>query len=291
MKGLLIVNYSQKNAKFVELSKALKNSFSAEKTELVVKNNSDIVIDYDINKETFEVNYGHFDFILFWDKDLPLAHYLEHLGYHLFNSSKAIELCDDKIKINEILKSNNIPSPKTMVLPMSYSSTYDQTTINNIESNFAYPFILKEAFGSFGQQVYLINNKVELKSKLDGLYPKNLLVQEYLSYKVGEDVRVHVIGNKVVGAVRRTNTNSFIANATQGGVMTQFVLNEKTIKLCEKVSKLFSLDFGGIDLLFVDENEFSICEINSNSHFSNFQKATDIDIAKLIAKYIKINIE
>lgn len=291
MKGLLIVNYSQKNAKFVELSKALKKSFSAEKTELVIKNNSDIVIDYDIDKETFETNYGHFDFILFLDKDLPLAHYLEHLGYHLFNSSKAIELCDDKIKINEILKSNNIPSPKTMILPMSYSSAYDQTTINNIESNFSYPFILKEAFGSFGQQVYLINNRVELKSKLDGLYPKNLLVQEYLSYKVGEDVRVHVIGNKVVGAVRRTNTNSFIANATQGGVMTSFVLNEKTIKLCEKVNKLFSLDFGGIDLLFVDENEFSVCEINSNSHFLNFQKATDIDIAKLIAKYIKINIE
>ena len=36
------------------------------------------------------------DFVLFWDKDVSLAHALEQQGLPVFNSAKAIALCDNK---------------------------------------------------------------------------------------------------------------------------------------------------------------------------------------------------
>lgn len=36
------------------------------------------------------------DFVLFWDKDVSLAHALEQQGLPVFNSAKAIALCDQQ---------------------------------------------------------------------------------------------------------------------------------------------------------------------------------------------------
>ena len=62
------------------------------------------------------------NFIIFWDKDVFLARHLEKMGFKVFNSSKAIEYCDNKGLMHLMLSNNNIDMPKTILSPMIFDS-------------------------------------------------------------------------------------------------------------------------------------------------------------------------
>src|SRR5699024_5081411 len=68
------------------------------------------------------------DFVIMTDKDLNLARQLELLNIPVFNSSRAIEISDDKIHTHQILATRGIPSPKTIISPLVYFGTQ---AINN----------------------------------------------------------------------------------------------------------------------------------------------------------------
>ena len=95
-KGLLIVNNfidKKISHRFQDLYDLLIDAFNDYNILLELKTNAEIICFIDEN--TIKDQY---DFILFWDKDILLAKHLENLGLKVFNSSKAIELCDDKAK-------------------------------------------------------------------------------------------------------------------------------------------------------------------------------------------------
>ena len=75
-------------------------------------------------------------------------------------------------------------------------------------------------------QVYLINNREELKSKILELGNRSFLMQEYIDTSYGKDVRVNIIGDKIVGAMERSNQSDFRANITIGGVGKVIELNQ-----------------------------------------------------------------
>lgn len=45
-------------------------------------------------------------------------------------------------------------------------------------------------------------------------------------------------------------------------------------------------DFSGVDLLFGDNDEPIICEVNSNAHIKNVFDCTGIDVSEYIFDYI-----
>ena len=46
------------------------------------------------------------------------------------------------------------------------------------------------------------------------------------------------------------------------------------------------LDFAGVDILFGEEEEPILCEVNSNAHFKNIYDCTGINVADAIISYI-----
>ena len=55
-------------------------------------------------------------FVLFWDKDIYLAQRLENKGFQVYNSARAIEVCDNKILTAIALEQAGVRTPKTVVL-------------------------------------------------------------------------------------------------------------------------------------------------------------------------------
>src|SRR5699024_11653230 len=98
------------------------------------------------------------DFVVLADKDTDLPNQLELLGIRVFNSSETIALSDDKIASYQSLALNHLPVPKTVIAPKSFHKTTKnpiddyQEAINIL----GFPMIIKEAFGSFGEQVHLV---------------------------------------------------------------------------------------------------------------------------------------
>ncbi len=239
-----------------------------------------------------QIPYSQPDFILFFDKNLRLACHLEKMGYKLYNSSKAISYCDDKWLTAQILADNDIRLAKTMVSSLHYqgfieeSADEKQNAIACIEDNFSYPLVVKEVHGSFGSQVYLLHNRLELMQKRNALLYTPHIYQEFISSSRGRDIRLNVVGNKVVASVLRICETDFRANVTNGGVMHAYTPSAACIAMAVKASQLLCADFSGVDILFGDNDEPIVCEVNSNAHIKSIYDCTGINIAHAIFDHI-----
>jgi len=228
------------------------------------------------------------DFVIFWDKDVRLALHLEKMGYKLYNSARSIMICDDKILTHQVLAGNGIPMPLTVFSPLVFPGCKvdEEAFIDRIEKVLSYPVVVKEAFGSFGAQVYLVNNRTELAVLRKKLIDKPHLYQQFIETSRGRDVRLQVVGDKVVASMLRVNENNFRANVTNGGRMVPFEPPKSFIDLAVKAVKLVGADFAGVDLLFGENDEPVLIEINSNAHMKNIFTCTGIDVADIIVKHI-----
>lgn len=231
-------------------------------------------------------NLNYIDFVIFLDKDLILARALEKQGLPLFNSSKSIELCDDKILTWENLL-GTVPLAKTSPAPFHYKGIdLSHKFLDFIEREIKFPCIIKEAKGSFGEQVYLVHNKEEAKEKAKNLGPVNFLFQEFVSSSYGRDIRVLIVGDKVLGAIERSNQKDFRANIALGGKSNPISLSKEEEEMALRAHKKLGLSFSGVDLLY-GENGPLVCEVNSNMSYLGFQEATGISVGQEILKYIK----
>lgn len=289
--GWLVVNEFLYSNKFNEIHQWLSDAGMKQGINLILKTNGDILIDLPGIKSEKDV-----DFVLFWDKDIRLAKHLEQLGYPVFNSSNAIEICDDKSLTHLTLMNKNIKMPRTIIAP----KTFDNIGYTNLEfvkeagERLGYPLILKECFGSFGQQVYLINNIEELENKIKELGTRPILLQEFISSSFGRDVRIQVVGSNVVaGMYRHSDNGDFRANLSIGGKMQKYTPTEEQSRLAINCCEIIGLDFAGVDILFGDDEEAIICEVNSNAHFKNIFDCTGVNVADEIISYIKskLNLE
>lgn len=284
LKGWLVVNSFLNTNKFSELYDLL--SHGAKKTGIVleVKKTADIPLVAPVGKCQLP------DFILWWDKDVNLASLYEQQGVRLYNSANSIELCDNKAKtVLELSKNSNIRLPKTVFAPKTFLGLgyTDLSFLEKAGDLLGYPMIIKEAYGSFGAQVYLANNPEEaediIKTKI---VDREFIMQEFISESCGRDLRVNVVKGKAVASMVRRNDNDFRSNITNGGVTVQYKPEEYQIKAAIEAANTLGLDFGGVDVLFGKDNTPYICEVNSNPHFKSTLDCTGINLADIILEEI-----
>lgn len=228
------------------------------------------------------------DYVVFTDKDLYLARQFELLGVPVFNSSDAIAISDDKIKTYQLLANEGIPIPKTIFAPKTFGlpHAFKEEYFAKIIETFGFPFIIKEAFGSFGEQVYWIENEAQLYKKVAEISGRPFMFQEIIHSSCGKDLRLQVIGNEVVTAMKRTAEHDFRANVTTGGFMRPYKPTKEEVELAIRASRLIGADFSGVDLLFGKTGPI-VCEVNSNAHIRNILDCTGINAAPFIIDHIE----
>ena len=284
MKGWLIVNSFVKWDKFSEIYNLLLEAGKKVGVDLELKTSSDIQCSVQSRFEEYELP----DFGIFWDKDILLASRLEKLGLRLFNSSQSIEACDDKGQTAIALVEGGIRTPKTFLSPKAYPTfgCTDMSFLRKAEEELGYPMIIKENRGSFGQQVHLVQNANDAEELIASFKEHPFIMQEYIKESSGRDVRINVVGGRVVASMYRYNDNDFRSNITNGGSMKSFTATKEQEDLAIAATKALGLDFAGVDVLFGKEGPI-ICEVNSNPHFKTTLECTGINMAEHIIRYIK----
>lgn len=229
------------------------------------------------------------DFVLFWDKDIYLARQLEKIGIPVFNPSSAIEVCDDKCATYQALSTHGITMPKTIIAPriFAWSGVRNVAYYDRVAEEIGFPMVVKEAFGSFGSQVYLIQNKESMMEKVQELDNIPYLFQEFIKSSFGTDVRLQVVGDRVVAAMRRVSDDDFRANCGKGATPFPHTPTRQQAELAIRAAKIVGAGFAGVDLLFGPDGEPILCEVNSNAHIVNLAKATGINVADDMLLYIK----
>lgn len=287
MTGALIVNGFLQSQKFNEIYQMLSGAFSKRGVKLNLYTNDSFCVCLSSNFKS-NLPFSDEEFIIFWDKDIILCKYLEQLGYPTFNNSLAIQLCDDKRQTAITLKNSDINTPKTIIAPKTFENVgYNKLDfISNCAKVLEYPLIIKEAFGSFGMQVYLANDFNQAKNIIEKIGGKEIIVQQFISNSKGKDIRVNVVGGKVICAIERFNPNDFRSNVTLGGSMKEIKLSKAQEEIAVKACSALNLDFAGVDILIDENGNPLVCEVNSNPHFKSTLLATGIDLAQHIANYV-----
>jgi len=217
--------------------------------------------------------------------NLSVLRQFERLNVPTLPNSASIEASKDKMYANQILAQAGLPIPKTMLTRFPCKAEL-------VEKVVGFPCVLKVVTGSHGKGVYLCENAKqfedlsELVSSLD--FKNSMIVQEYVQHSEGRDLRVIVIGGRVVGAMLRQSTDgSFKANISRGGEGTPYAVDDQMELLAIQTAKVLDLDIAGVDLLFHSDG-YRICEANSSPGFKGFEKALGINIPQKVFDYAKI---
>ena len=281
MRGWLIVNSFMNTSKFVSLYEMLFVAFKKHNVELEIKKASDISLE--VGQEIVSKP----DFAIFWDKDIYLAERLEKSGERLFNSKIAVLLCDNKILMYQALNEKGIKTPRTFIAPKTFEGLNysDRSFLDKVIKEIGFPIVVKEAYGSFGEQVYLANDLIELNKIIDNIGYKDFLLQEFIASSRGRDIRINVVGNKAIVSMLRENKNDFRSNISNGGTGSIYQPDKEFLALAVKAAEALGLDFAGVDVMFGEDGPI-ICEVNSNPQFKSTLTATGINLADYIADYI-----
>ena len=217
--------------------------------------------------------------------NLSVLRQFERLNVPTIPNSDAIVASKDKMYANQILAQAGLPIPKTMLTRFPCKAEL-------VEQVVGFPCVLKVVTGSHGKGVYLCHNAKEfedlseLVSSLD--FKNSMIVQQYVQYSEGRDVRVIVIGGRVIGAMlRRSTDGSFKANISRGGEGVAYDVDEHMEMLAIQTAKVLDLDIAGVDLLFSTDG-YRICEANSSPGFKGFEAALDINIPEKIFSYARL---
>lgn len=284
-KGLILLNAYSTLPSGKNQAVRLKEEFSKLGVTVEIRKNApEIYLD---NNGKIVSALKSYDFCVYSDKDKYISELLEKSGVRLFNSHASICACDDKMQTHILLSGHGIPMPATIAGLLCYvpDAEISDETLDKIESTLGYPVIVKTCYGSLGNGVFKADNRTRLRALAEELKCKPHLFQKCITESLGKDIRVIVIGGKVIAAMRRRSETDFRSNIELGGTGTAAVIDENLKALCVRVADVLGLDYCGIDVL-ESKKGYCICEVNSNAFFGGIEKATGVNVAKAYADYI-----
>ena len=181
----------------------------------------------------------------------------------------------DKVRTTGLLEIASINSPNTLV------------KIGKIKKFEKKNYLLKPIFGSQGKNISFIKNKSNLsKTKPVGnvSYLQDFIGN--LNKKKHWDVRVLVSNHKHITSMKRSSKN-ILTNAYQGAVLEKFAITDEVKKMCIKVSKLFKLGYGGIDIKR-NRGKYYVLEVNSIPSWKAIQNTSKKNITEvLVSDFLK----
>jgi RimK family alpha-L-glutamate ligase len=168
---------------------------------------------------------------------------------------------------------------------MNYPKTYQAISFQNwkkLLSRMSFPVIVKPIYGQKGQNISVLKTKGDYLSFF-AANPQGYLAQEYL--KVKDDMRVFIVGKKVLGAMKRNvPKGDFRANVSLGAKATKIVVTEEMKTLALKATRLLGYEIAGVDLI-EHLNKLYIIEVNATPQWQKFKEVTGSNPAKEIINY------
>lgn len=283
-KGLMIINPFLGGKKYDEIYSFLTRAFKRRGALIEVKTTAEFSNKVG-NRSIIDKN--EVDFVIFWDKDIYLAEAIERAGVRVFNSADAIRLCDNKILTCKALSDAGVRIPETIAAPKTFENIgyTDLEFLKNAGDALGYPFVIKEAYGSYGQQVYLANDFDEACAIVKSVGGREILMQKFIKESRGRDIRVNVVGGRVIASIYRENKNDFRSNISNGGTACPYEPTEEQKNAAIAALNAVSADFGGVDIL-LNDGEPIVIEVNSNMHFVSTYNTTGIDLSEYIAEHV-----
>ncbi|ADY29230.1 MULTISPECIES: RimK family alpha-L-glutamate ligase [Cellulophaga] len=205
----------------------------------------------------------------------------------VFTTVKSLSIIKarNKVKTLQIMTRCGVPVPETLF----------SINPNNIESQIALlggtPVIIKLQEGTQGLGVILAETKKSAKSIIDTFYKMDtsILIQKFIKESNGEDIRIFIVGNKIVASMKRTSeAGEFRSNVHRGATVQAIEPTAYECKIALRAVKQLDLGVAGVDLIR-SKNGPLLIEVNASPGLEGIESATGVNVAKKIIEYVEKN--
>jgi ribosomal protein S6--L-glutamate ligase len=212
---------------------------------------------------------------------LAVVNQFDMMGIPIVNNAQPIARSRDKLRCFQLLTRKDINIPRTVMARDPHQIPAALEAVGGP------PVVLKLIRGTQGIGVILAETEQAVQSVMDTLWSlgQTILIQEFISESEGKDIRALVVGNRVVTAMRRqARFGEFRSNLHRGGGAAVVDLDEDYRRAAIQATQVMGLRVAGVDLLESHEGP-KVMEINSSPGFEGLEKATRLDIARIILEY------
>ena len=214
---------------------------------------------------------------------LAVVRQLEAMGVPVVNGATAIAQSRDKLRCLQLLAAQGVPIPRTVLARGAADVEMLLGQVGGL------PAILKLIQGTQGVGVMIAHSRAEVESFLSTLWDlgQEILLQEFIAESKGRDVRALVVGDRLVGAMRReARAGEFRSNIHRGASGAAIELDEGFARVAVRAAQVLGLDVAGVDLLESDRGPL-VMEVNSSPGFEGLEKATGLPIAEAIITHAR----
>lgn len=209
---------------------------------------------------------------------VALVRQFEQMDVYTPNTSTGISNSRDKLRSMQILSRHSIGIPASTFV----RDRHDVTPA--IERVGGAPVIIKLLEGTQGIGVILAPDAKVAESVIETLQSTgtDVLLQRFVAESRGRDIRALVVGDRVVGAMRRTaQGDEFRSNVHRGGKAERVDLDPVYAKTAIRAAQIMGLRVAGVDMLEGKDGPL-VLEVNSSPGLEGIEGATGLDIAGAI---------
>ena len=211
----------------------------------------------------------------------------EMIGDFVINKSDAIKSSRDKLRSLQVLAKHGIDMPIT-----GYAShTMDIHDV--IEKVGKTPLIMKLLQGTQGNGMVLAETMKAAESVMNAFkqVDADILIQEFIKESSGVDIRVIVVGKKVVAAMQRVAPKGeFRSNVHRGAATKHINLTSEEEEIAIKSTKILGLSVAGVDLMRSKRGPL-VFEVNSSTGLQGIELLTVADVAGEIISFIESSLK
>jgi len=211
---------------------------------------------------------------------MDLLHRLVARGVRVINSPAALETCIDKYLASARLEAAGLAVPATIVCQ-------DADTALEAFQTLGGDVVVKPLFGSEGRgMVRVADPELAWRTfraieRVQGV----LYLQKFVDHP-GWDLRVFVLGGRVLTAMRRHANGDWRTNMAQGGRGETVRPTAGEEHLALAAAAAVGADVAGVDLLPSADGTYFVLEVNAVPGWRALAKTTGVDVSREIVRFV-----
>jgi ribosomal protein S6--L-glutamate ligase len=211
---------------------------------------------------------------------MDALHRLEAVGVPVLNPPRAVETAVDKYLALARLDATGLPVPATWV---GESADDALAAFDRLGGD----VVVKPLFGSEGRGLVRVSDFELARRTFHTLARLGavIYVQRFVRHP-GHDLRAFVLGDRVVGAIRRdASPGDWRTNVAVGGTARKVLLDAGIESIALRAAKAVGARMAGVDLLPETKDDgLTVIEVNAVPGWKALASATGVDVARLILR-------
>jgi len=212
---------------------------------------------------------------------LAVVNQLQIMGVAVVNSARAISTSRNKMRVLQLLSASGVRVPRTVMAAEPSGLKEMARLVGGL------PVLVKLLLANEKTGVMVCESRASLESALEAILGlgQNIVVQQYLRDPKGRDLRVLVVGGRVVAVLRRRPRVGRLARTLkQGARFERAELKPAFAHAALEAARVVGLDVCAVDMLDARGRPY-VFEVNSSPGIREAEEIAGADAAGAIVEH------